>query len=70
MARLKWVGKRQRKQGGSRATSNIALSVVCAYARTARATPGVKIQFALYLQNTLDKIPQSDTLVFLGEIKG
>ena len=30
-ARLKWVGKRQQKHGGSRGTSNMFLSIVCAY---------------------------------------
>ena len=66
-ARLKWVGKGQRRCGGSRETSNMFLSIVCAYAPTARAPPGVKDQFSSDLQETLDQIPQSDILVVLGD---
>ena len=42
-------------------------SIVCAYAPTARATPGVKAQLCSDLQVTLDHIPQNDILVVLGD---
>ena len=66
-ASLKWVGKGYRRQGGFRASSSIALSLVCAFSPTARATPGVKAQFSSGLQNTLDNVPQSNILVVLGD---
>ena len=48
------------------------LSIVCAYAPTARAPtarayPGVKDQFCSDLQETLDQIPQNGILVVLGD---
>lgn len=67
MARLKWVGKRQGRSGGSRESGDVFVSVLCAYAPTARATPGVKAKFSSELQDTLDKISQSDVLVMLGD---
>ena len=66
-AKLKRVGKGQRKHGGSRETSNMFVSIVCAYAPTARAPPGVKVQFCSDLQVTLDQIPQNDILVVVGD---
>lgn len=67
MAKLKWVGWGQKKSGNSRRGSNVAVSVVCAYAPTARASPGIKSGFLGDLQDTLDKIPQNDVLVLLGD---
>ena len=66
-ARLKWVARGQRRHQGSRETSDIFVTVVCAYAPTARAPPGVKAQFCLDLQDILDKTPQNDILVVLGD---
>ena len=43
------------------------LSVICAYASTARAPPGVGSQFLSDLQNTLDKISPNVVLVILGD---
>ena len=67
MARLKWVGKRQRRSGGSRGSSDIFVTVICAYAPTARAPPEVKSKFSGELQDTLDKVSQKDVLVVLGD---
>lgn len=66
-ARLKWVGRGQRRNGGSRETSNVFVTVVCVYAPTARAPPGVKEKFSCELQDTLDKVPRNDVLVLLGD---
>ena len=66
-ARMKWVGKRQRRHGSSRETSDMFLSVVCAYDPTARAPPGMKAKYFSDLQDTLDQIPQNDILVVLGD---
>ena len=67
MARLKWVGRGQSRGGGSRETSNVFVTVVCVYAPTARAPPGVKEKFSCELQDTLDKVPRNDVLVLLGD---
>lgn len=64
MARLKWLGSEKRRQHGKRATY---VSVVCAYAPTAKAPPGIKEKFYSDLQDTIDKIPQNDVLVMLGD---
>ena len=67
MARLKWVGRGQRKSGKSMKSSAVSLLVVCAYASTARAPTGVKSRFLSELQDTLDKVLQNDVLVLLGD---
>ena len=67
MARLKWIGRGQRRCGGSRESSDVFVSVLCTYAPTARAPPAVKARFSSKLQDTLDRVPQSDTLVVLGD---
>ena len=59
MARLKWVSKRS---GGTRENRDVFVSVLCAYAPTARATQSSE------LQATLDEVPQSDVLVMLGDL--
>ena len=41
------------------------MSVVCVYAR---APPGVKSRFKNELQDTLDKVPQNNVLVLLGDV--
>ena len=43
------------------------VTVVCAYALTAKAPPGVKSRFNSDLQDTLDKVPQNDALLPLGD---
>ena len=67
VARLKWVSKRQRRSKGSREASDVFVTVICAYAPTARAPPAVKSRFSSELQDTLDKVPQNDVLVVLGD---
>ena len=67
MARLKWVGKRQRQSGGSRKSQDVFVTVICAYAPTARAPPEVKSKFSTELQDTLDKVSWRVVLVVLGD---
>lgn len=67
MAKLKWVGWVQKKSGNYRRGSNVSVSVVCAYATTARAPPEMKSRFPSDLQDTIDKIPQNDVLLLLGD---
>ena len=43
------------------------LSVLCAYAPTAKATPGVKEKFYTELQDAMDKVPPSDILIVGGD---
>ena len=60
-ARLKWVHWHLRR-------SNVFFATVfCAYASTTKAPPAVRSQFLEQLQDTLDDIPQGDTLVMLGD---
>ena len=66
-ARLKLVGASQRKPGGSRGKKNTYLSVVCVYAPTAKALPGIAQKFTEDLEDTVDKIPTSDVLLLLGD---
>ena len=58
----------QRKSGGSREKKNTYHSVVCVYAPTAKAPPGVAQKFTEDLQDTVDKIPTSDVLLLLGDV--
>ena len=62
-ARLKWP------DGGinRRKAKDIYMTVVCVYAPTAKAPPGVKAKFFEDLQDTLDKVPIQDRLVLLGD---
>ena len=53
--RLKWVGRRQRRRGSSRETSEVFVSVVSAYAPTALAAPGVKVKLAMNCKMLLTK---------------
>ena len=46
MARLKWVGRRQWQSGGSRESSDVFMTVICACAPTARDPPEVKFKFS------------------------
>ena len=43
------------------------VSVLCEYAPTTRATPGVKQKFYAELQDTIDKVPTNDILILLGD---
>ena len=43
------------------------MSVLCAYAPTVKATPGVKQKFYADLQDTIDKVPANDNLILLGD---
>ena len=63
-ARLKLARRGQRIPGGSRETHDTFVTVTSAYAPTAKAPPHVKQQFVGDLQNTVDKVPVSDMLVF------
>ena len=67
MARLMWAGTGKRKRSGSGKAVSTFVSVVCAYAPTAKATPGVKLKFYTDLQDTIDKVPHNDILVMLGD---
>lgn len=66
-ARLKLVCGGQRNPGGSREKRNTYVSVVCAYAPTAKAPPGIVQKFMEDLQDAIDKIPTSDVLLLLGD---
>ena len=66
-ARLKVVRRGQRRPGGSRETSSTHMSVVSAYAPTAKAPLGVKAKFFDDLQDALDRVPAGDILVVLGD---
>ena len=43
------------------------MTVVCAYAPTAKAPPSIKQIFYSDLQDTIDKTPRTDVLVILGD---
>ena len=43
------------------------LTVLCAYAPTARASPRVKSKLSNKLQDTLEEVPQNDVLVRLDD---
>ena len=48
--------------------SNVSFAaIVCVYAPSAKAFPTVRSQFLEQLQDTLDDVPQGDTLVMLGD---
>ena len=64
MARLKVARAGQRRPGGARETSNTYVSVVSAYALTAKAPSGVKAKFTGELQ---DRVPMNDILIVLGD---
>ena len=64
-ARLKLVGAGQGKSGGSREKKNTYHSVVCVYAPTAKAPPGVAQRFTEDLQDTVDKFQHQMCCCFL-----
>ena len=57
-ARLKWVGRRQRRRDGSRETSEVFLCVMSAYAPTTQAAHGVKVKLAMNYKMLLTKFLQ------------
>ena len=67
MARLKWAGVGKKKHGKHKRDKDMYVSVICVYAPTAKAPPGIKQKFFAELQDALDKIPESDILVVLGD---
>ena len=67
MARFKAIRAGQRIPGGSRETRNIFVSVVSAYAPTAKAPPGIQSSFRDKLQTTLDRKPSGGILILLGD---
>ena len=66
-ARLKITCVGERRPGGSRETSNTFATVISVYAPTAKAPSHVKQQFSGDLQSTVDKIPDSDVMILLGD---
>ena len=69
-AQLKTMSRGKRRPGGGRETRNSYISVISVYADyapTARAPPGVKGKFPYELQDTIDKVSQSDVLLLLGD---
>ena len=54
------------EEWGEKRDWDVHVTVVCVYAPTARATPGVKGKFSSNLQDTLDKIPSQDILILVG----
>ena len=61
MARLKWVCKRWQHHKTSFVT------ILCAFAPTARFPPSVKYSFIEESQDCLGSVPQDDTLLILGD---
>ena len=68
MAHLKFAGVGKKKHGRRKRDKDTYVSVsnLC-YAPTAKAPPGIKQKFFAELQDALDKIPESDILVVLGD---
>ena len=64
VTRLKWVCA---GHGGSRETCDIFISVMCAYASTAKAPPRMKARFFSDLLNAVSKVPKGDVFVLLGD---
>ena len=65
--RLKLSKRRQRRPGRTREPHNFFATIISVYAPTAKATENVKSQFFTKLQDTVDKVPQSDILIILGD---
>ena len=63
-ARLRWSW---RSASERRKSESVYLTVVCAYAPTAKAPPSIKEKFYTELQDTIDKVPPSDLLIVLGD---
>ena len=57
MAQLMWAVTRKRKHSGSGKAVSTFVSIVGAYAPTAKATPGVKLKFYTDQQDRIDKVP-------------
>ena len=65
--RLRTTRVGQRWLGGPRETRNTYVSVISAYAPTARAPLGIMTKFMEDLQDAVDKTPVSDVLLLLGD---
>ena len=61
MVRLKWT--QQWWQG----SDETLVTIICVNAPTSKAPPNVRSQFLEQLQDTLDDVPQGDTLEMLGD---
>ena len=66
-ARLKVSSAGQRKLGGFRGTRNTYITVISAYAPTAKAPPAVTQKFMDDLQDVMDTVPAADLLILLGD---
>ena len=67
VARLKVSSAGQRKPGGSRGTRNTYITVISAYAPTAKAPPAVTQKFMDDLQDVMNTVPAADLLILLGD---
>ena len=66
-ARLKLVKRGQRQPGGLRETKDVYATIISVYAPTTKATMNTKSKFYNDLQDTLDRIHQSDIVIILGD---
>ena len=57
----------QRKPGGFRGTRNTYITVISAYAPTAKAPPAVTQKFMDDLQDVMDMVPAANLLILLGD---
>ena len=57
----------QRKPGGFRGARNTYVTVISAYAPTAKAPPTVTQKFMDDLQDVVDTVPAADLLILLGD---
>jgi hypothetical protein len=68
-SRLVTAGLQWNSGKGSARNSRVCLSVLCAYAPTAKAPFGVKEKFYIELQNAIGEVPESDILVIFGRFQ-
>ena len=47
--------------------THVFATIISAYAPTAKVTTSIKSKFYTELQDTIDRIPQSDILIILGD---
>ena len=66
-ARLQIVQRGHRRRGGSRWTSSRYLSLISAYAPTAKAPPGIRAKFVDDFQGALNSLPSDDIVIVLGD---
>ena len=65
LARLRWTRSSGEHHGYKRSPINV--TVICVYAPTAAAPPGVQSKFRYDLQDTIDAVPRDDFLVLLED---